>query len=144
MRWRLILPTIGLLLFAAEAYESNRDWKIQPSPRRYFYWSSIRLDSDPMNRHRPTRSGDRGDDNKEGWDLHEIAEPRLIAISSILSGLPAFLASMLLTTALSRLGVSQVLTFMVSTAILLFTWYYFFWWLLDRWRRRSPRGPVNT
>jgi hypothetical protein len=58
--------------------------------------------------------------------------------------LPAFLASMIVTAALSRLGVSQVLTFMISTPTLLFAWYYFLGWLPDRWRRNSPRKFVNT
>jgi|SRR5215472_7520017 len=135
MRWRLILPALGLLLFAAEAYESNRDWNIQSSPHRYVWWSFIRLDSDPLNR------SIRKD--KAGWDLpYQIVDPGYLANASLLSGLPVFVASAFIMAGLSRLGVSQVLTFMISTPVLLFAWYYFLGWLLDRWRAR--RRVVNN
>jgi hypothetical protein len=135
MRWRLILPTMGLLLFAMQTYVSYREWQIQTSPGRYFWWSSFRLDSDPLNRHpRPI------DSSNSSWDLvAKVVDPGLLAISFVLSGLPAFLLSKLIVTALSRFGISQVLSFMIFTPILLGAWYYFLGWLLDRWRRKSPR-----
>lgn len=37
MRWRLSLPTLGLLLFALEAWESDGEWRICPSPSQYFW-----------------------------------------------------------------------------------------------------------
>src|SRR5215471_7579200 len=131
MPWRLILPALGLLLFAGETYSSYRQWQMERSPRRYFWWATIQLDSDPLNRHSlPLERS-----NTE-WNLHEIAEPEWMATSSILSGLPAFLASKLIVAALSRLGVNHVLSFMISAPILLFAWYYFLEWLLDRWRAK--------
>ena len=136
MFWRLILPTIGLLLFTRETYSSYRYWQIQSQPGRYFWWASIRLDSDPLNRYSPPRVR-----NNAEWDLHEIAEPGWMEISSVLSGLPAFLVSKLIVAGLSRLGVSQIFSFMISTPILLFVWYYFLGWLLDR--RRRKRRVVN-
>lgn len=142
MRWRVILPAVGLLLFALEAYESNRDFRVHLSPNRYLWWSSIRLDSDPLNR--DPRSREEGGENSAGWNgPDKIVDPGYLANASFFSGLPAFLASMVITAALSRLGVSQVWTFMISTPTLLFAWYYFLGWLLDRWRRKSPREPVN-
>jgi hypothetical protein len=51
---------------------------------------------------------------------------------------------MVITAALSRLGISQVLTFMFSRPILLFAWYYFLGWLLDQWRQKPKRASVNT
>lgn len=143
MRWRIILPVIGLLLFALEAYESNRDLRARPSPSRYSWWSFIRLDSDPLNR--DPRSRDANPENRWRWEGPlKIIDPGYLANASFFSGLPAFLASMVVTAALSRLGVSQVLSFMISTPILLFAWYYFLGWLLDRWRQKSRGGSVNT
>lgn len=143
MRWRVILPTLGLLLFVLEVYDSNRDWKIHASPSRYTWWASIRLDSDPMNR--DPRSRGINAENRARWDGPlKIVDPGYLANVSFFSGVPAFLASMVITAALGRLGISQVLTFMISTPILLFAWYYVLGWLLDRWRRRSPRVTVNT
>lgn len=136
------MPTMGLLLFALEAWESNRDSRIRPSPSRYSWWASIRLDSDPLNRDSRSREGG---ENGARWNgPHKIVDPGYLANASFFSGLPAFLASMVLTAALSRLGVSQIWTFMISTPVLLFAWYYFLGWLLDRWGKKSPREPVNT
>jgi hypothetical protein len=74
---------------------------------------------------------------------YKIVDPGYLADSSVLSGLPAFLASAVIVASLSRLGVSQVLSFfMISTPILLFAWYYLLGWLLDRWR--AKRRVVNT
>lgn len=143
MRWRIILPTIGLLLFALEAWESNREWRIRPSPSRYSWWASIQLDSDPRNR--DPRSHDVSAENRERWNGPiKIVDPGYLAISSLISGLPAFVLTGLVVRVLSRIGVSQVWTFMISAPILLFAWYYFLGWLLDRRRRKSQRGPVNT
>jgi len=63
-----------------------------------------------------------------------------MAISSVLSGLPAFLLSKLIVAALSRLGVSQVLSFMIFTPILLLVWYYFLGWLEDSRKAKTQRG----
>ena len=145
MRWRVILPVIGLLLFVGETHTSYRHWRTDPPPRRYFWWSFIRLDSDPLNSHTIPEPQKFTDANGTTWELRsKTVYPGYWAIASMLSGLPAFVASALVRRALSRLGVSQVLSFMICTPILLFAWYYFLGWLLDRWRRKSPRVPVNT
>ena len=48
------------------------------------------------------------------------------------SALPAFLAGAGLVIALSKRGIDEVLTFMVSMPIFLFFWFFFVGWLLDR------------
>ena len=145
MRWRIILPIIGLLLFALEAYDSNRDWQVQPLPRRYYWWSFIRLDANPLSRRPFPEPEQLRDGNGTTWHIRsKIVDPGYMADFIFLSGLPAFMASAVVLSALSRFGASQVWTFMISTPILLFAWYYFLGWLLDRWRRRSPRVTVNT
>ena len=142
MRCRIILPMIGLLLFALEAWESNRDWRARPSPSRHFWWASIRLDSDPLNRDPRSREGG---ENGAGWNGPlKIVDPGYLAIASLFSGLPAFLVSIVVTAALGRFGISRVWTFMISTPILLFSWYYFLGWPLDRRRRKPKRAFVNT
>lgn len=144
MRWQVLVPTLGLLLFAGETRNSDREWKVEPQPRRYFWWAFIRLDSDPLNRHLqhvPVQKP--GDENPTTWELRgKIVDPGYLTESCLVSGLPAFLASKFIAVRLSRFGVSQVLSFMVFTPLLLFAWYYFLGWLLDRWRAR--RHLVNT
>ncbi len=138
MRWRFILPAVGLLLFAGETRTSYREWRVEPQPRKYFWWAFIRLDSDPLNRH--PRSQVVRSESISGWVLRsKIVDPGYLTESSLVLGLPAFLASKFIVAALSKLGVSQILSFMISTPILLFAWYYFLGWLLDRWRVRRRR-----
>ena len=53
VRWSLVLPASGLILFGVLSYHSlrvNRE-VFKGRPSRYFWWSSIRLDSDPLNKH---------------------------------------------------------------------------------------------
>jgi len=45
---------------------------------------------------------------------------------------------------LGRLGVSQVLTFMVLMPVLIFVWYYFIGWLLERGIRRWQKPSMPT
>src|SRR5262249_42229656 len=124
IRWRLILPTIGLLLFAGETRHSYREWQIEPQPRRYFWWAFIRLDSDPLNRHPHPLKKNNVKENNGGWELRgKIVDPGYLTQTSLLSGFPAFLLSKLIRNALSRFGISQVLSFMISTPILLAAWY---------------------
>src|SRR5690242_12107084 len=51
LRWKLVLPSFGLLLFAFGTYEAIRmNQGFHPGASRYFWWSALRLDSDPLNR----------------------------------------------------------------------------------------------
>lgn len=47
MRWRMILPLFGLILFTLVSYHSFFVRPIKGSGR-YQWWSGIRLDSDPL------------------------------------------------------------------------------------------------
>src|SRR5260370_41782616 len=50
LRWSVILPMVGLILFAAVSYRSMPvNHHEQEAPRKYYWWSSLRLDSDPLN-----------------------------------------------------------------------------------------------
>jgi hypothetical protein len=136
MRWRWVLPSIGLSLFGAVSYHSYSFMSNLETPgtsHRYFWWSSIRLDSDPLNKYEggPIRSKDGTVGFELGWVR---IDPGLIPRSLMLTALPAFAAGGVLVRGLGRLGVSQVSTFMVLMPLLIFTWYYFIGRLVDRWR----------
>jgi hypothetical protein len=52
--------------------------------------------------------------------------------------LPAFLVGTGVVHGLARLGVSEVISFMVSMPLLIFAWFYLVGWLVDRRLRRRP------
>jgi hypothetical protein len=140
LHWRLVLPVVGLMLFTSETYHSvvrlNRE--THQSPHRYFWWSSIRLDSDPLKpRTSIAPSCAAETTNCTTWDLQQVwITPGLLARSLMISALPAFLAGAFLVSAGAHFGVSEVSSFMISMPLLIFTWYYFIGWLVDRWRRK--------
>jgi hypothetical protein len=142
MRWRLILPVVGLALFALESYVSLR---VQPEvPKtRYTWWSSIRLDSDPLEK-RPQPPTPSCPDCVSFDESIAWVEPGWLARTLTLSALPAFMIGMAIVSALSNLGVSEVTSFMISMPLLIFAWYYFVGWLLDRRiEKRSRRRQAE-
>jgi hypothetical protein len=139
MQWRWILPVAGLALFLLQSYDSLRK---QPHFGRYFYWFTLRLDSDPQNKSRPKEPPDtpcRSDNEPcTGWvDEKFGVQPDWPRVLPILSALPAFICSWAIILALSRFGVSEILAFMTSMPVLIFVWYYFLGWLVDRSRIRK-------
>ena len=142
--WRIVLPVFGLILFSTVSY---RSYERQCAPSRYFYWSLIQLDSDPLNK--GSRGGTpcgEGKGNCVNWDL-SIADrwdaPELQVKILVLSALPAFLVGAFAVDVLGRLGISQVSSFMFLMPVLVFAWYYLVCWLLDRWIRKrwEPHMP---
>jgi hypothetical protein len=145
MRWALTLPAIGLLLFAFVSYSSLRlNRHTLRASSRYFWWSSIRLDSDPLNKHvkAPTKMPcENGNDSCIGWDsVYNIwVEPGWIDKSLTFSAFPAFIIGAAVVHGAGRLGISEVISFMISMPVLIVAWYCFVGWLIDRWvlgRRR--------
>jgi hypothetical protein len=68
MRWRLFLPVVGLLLFAGVTYESLR--RPHHTSRRYLWWASIPLDSEPLSKsHSACKDGV---DNCQKWRPESI------------------------------------------------------------------------
>jgi hypothetical protein len=147
-RWSLILPLCGLALFFLGTYQGFRlNRRIYANrPTRYFYWASLRLDSDPLNRHPVPESVapcKNGEENCVSWDPPYIwVEPGWGEKALILSALPAFAISAGIVRILARLGISEVPTFFVSMPLLVFAWFYLIGWLLDRWRHK--RGPSRS
>lgn len=132
MRWRFVLPVFGLTLFGLVTYQSLTVAKDHTD--RYFYWSSIRLDSHPLQVSKPCslENADCAD-----WDFFIDVHPGLLARSLMLSGLPAFLVCFLITSGLRRLGVSEVTAFFVSIPVLMLVWYYVLGRLFEYWSARN-------
>jgi hypothetical protein len=143
LRWRLIFPLIGLTVFAGETLHSLRfDREIHRTPSRYFWWSSIRLDSNPLNKPVPVAKGCEGVENCTSWDLPNLwVTPGVLAKFLMLSAFPAFLACFLALSGLRRFGISEFWSFMVCMPLLLLAWYYFLGWMIDR-RRNKQTNPT--
>jgi hypothetical protein len=138
----LVLPLLGLLIFGIGSYGSYR-FNQHTSIDKYYWWSSIRLDRDPLNRHPPvTPTCDPGDANCF-QTISIWVDPGGLAIILMTSAFPVFFVGKTLAHILGRLGVSEVTTFMISVPIVMFAWYYFLSWLgfriVARLRRRHQR-----
>lgn len=142
VRWSLVLPASGLILFGVLSYHSlrvNRE-VFKGRPSRYLWWSSIRLDSDPLNKHPivPTTTM-----CKDGIEDCTTWNPVYIWVDSgwaekalVVSAFPALVVGAAIVRRFARLGISELSTFTVSIPVLIFAWFYFVGWVIDRWRRR--------
>jgi hypothetical protein len=143
--WRVLLPILGLLLFGGESYVSVQMDREHPLPsRRYFWWSSIRLDTDPLGRQSPLPATRKIGDGVSEWDpVTRWVDPGWLAKSLMVSALPAFAVSALAVGGLGRLGISEVSSFMALMPLLIAGWYYTLGLLIDhRIYRRSHRVPI--
>jgi len=143
-RWRVVLPSCGLLLFAIVTYQStlaNRGFHSRPG--RYFWWSAIRLDSDPLNRHSAARTAIACPDKVENCMPLEPIEiwidPGWLTKCFMLLALPALLAAEGIVRGMARLGVSEIISFFVSMPPLIVAWLCSVGWVLDRWRSNRAR-----
>src|SRR5689334_24714790 len=137
MRWKLVLPFLGLVAFVLVTIGSVCTDRVTPhNPHRYFWWSSIRLDTDPLNKHPhalvPLKE----------WELRDMwIEPGWLPKWFMLSSFPAFVVGMETVHALGRLGVNEVWSFLTCMPFLIIAWYHFIGWLLDCWKsRRTQRA----
>ena len=146
-RWRMVLPTVGIILFSAVSYHSLRlNKEIQRAPSRYFWWSAIRLDSDPANKRnwRATPCQD-SKENCSGWDLRSTwVDPGFVQKFLMLSALPAFVVGGLAVRGLGTIGINQISSFMLLMPVLICAWYYLIGWLLDHWISRRSRLRTPT
>lgn len=133
-RWRLILPAIGLMLFSGVTHESLERRRYEKTHGRYFWWSSIRLDTHQIDttRHAATPCKD-GDENCVSWEPHVIEDPGWLTRVLILSALPTFLLGAPIVHFLGRNGANEIWSFMILMPLLVTAWYYGIGWLLDRW-----------
>lgn len=141
-RWSIVLPLCGLGVFMLGAYQGSRlNHRIRGNrPIRYFYWASIRLDSDPLNRHpisQLTEPCENGDKNCVSWYPDYIwVDPGLGTKAFMLAALPAFLLSGAAVRILARFGVSEVVVFFASMPLLISAWFYLTGWFIDRRQAR--------
>jgi hypothetical protein len=144
LQWKVILPLIGLIVFAGVTYNSARmNYEASPASHRYFWWSWIRLDSDPLNRNlRATEPcGKNALENCAAWDLNSIwVDPGWLVIVFAVSAFPTFFVGMIIVRALRLLGISEILSFMIAMPLLIFAWYYFIGWMIDRRMKKRARG----
>ena len=145
VRWSLVLPALGLILFAVLSYHSlrvNRE-VFKGRPSRYFWWSSIRLDSDPLNKHPivpTTTTCQDGIEDCTTWDpVYIYVDPGWAEKTLMVSAFPAFVVGATIVSGLARLGISEVSTFTVSIPVVIFAWFHFVGWLVDRWRYKRAR-----
>ena|ERR1700694_4324218 len=142
-RWRLILPILGVLLFAGVTFASLHPRRAyQKDPSRYLYWSSIQLDSDPLHRQpeipAPCEDAEGG---CVGWDPITVERtPGLLPGLLMLSACPAFMVGMRLVRAIGRHGISEVSSFMTFMPVLVAAWYYGVGWLIDRWLHKRRQN----
>lgn len=128
------------MLFAFGTYESFGLGRNHDIGGRYFQWSFIRLDSDPLNRHSRSVMAVPCKDPSENCmatdPLEVWVEPGWLARLLMISALPVFLVGIGLVHGLARVGVSEITSFMISMPLLILAWFYFVGWLLDQWRQK--------
>lgn len=150
-RWTLALPITGLLVFALLTYGSVRFNREQHRfTGKYFWWSSIRLDSQPGQSNPSGESTCKTDSTGEPcWEPASIwIDPGWLAKTLIISSLPAFLIGRAVVHALSMFSMSEVTTFMISMPPLIFGWFYLVSCsALSVWQRigaKSARSTLQT
>jgi len=148
LRWRLILPIVGVVVFSGLSLHSYRLVREgNASPGRYFLWSTIRLDSDPLNK-RSQSSCINSQHECVDWNIADAdlwVHPGLLERALGVSALPAFVVVLLIVAALSKVGISQVLSFMIFMPLLISAWFFCVGWLVDRWTlKRAERGVAQV
>jgi hypothetical protein len=110
---------------------------------RYFWWSALRLDSDPLNRHAADRIPMVCPDNTENCSPADPSwiwvDPGWMAKFFVFSAFPAFLLTKGIVRGLAGLGVSEIVSFFVAMPPLTLAWFYFVGWTFDRRRRNRAR-----
>jgi hypothetical protein len=141
LRWRLVLPAAGLLLFSVVTYQSAPGYR---SCYRYFWWSSTALDSDPLARKdwghpRPQLGAEHCDQ----WDPGSILV-RQGRVSQVLtlSAFPAFLLGWFIVDDFSIWGISQLTSFMIVMPLLIGAWFYLVGWLIERWTHKRAAATA--
>ncbi len=136
----LILPILGVVLFVIGSYQSVR--LNQNLSHKYFWWSAIRLDRDPLNHHPYIAPQCNPETTNCGAELNFVwvdPGPGTRVFSS--SATPAFLLGVFLAHLLGHVGISELLTFILAMPPLIFAWYYFVAWAcgraLNRWRSNA-------
>jgi hypothetical protein len=145
IRWRIVLPIVALITFGTESYISLRmKHQLGIAPRRYYWWASIRLDADPLNKNPVVQDACKSGREDCGWVASYIwVDPGYFIQSLMLFALPAFARGAISVSGLARMGINEVWSFMVLVPLFMLGWFYFIGWLVDRWmfKRRQTTAP---
>jgi hypothetical protein len=129
IRWRFVLPLVGLILFALISIEAVRRDRLA---NRYFWWSGIALDSRPL---MPLESACKDGTERCGtW--RPIVDYGVLTESLMILAFPAFLIDRLMVRGVGRVGVNEVYSFMISMPLLISAWLWVVGALIDRWRQK--------
>jgi hypothetical protein len=146
--WRVALPIFGLLLFSLVSWHSfrvNREEKQHLHvSNKYFYWSAIRLDTDPANR----RNWDVGkckETDENCWEVREgWIDPGLLDRFLLLIAFPVFVLGRVTVRFFGTMGINKLTSFLLLMPVLLLVWFYFVGWALDFWLHRRPKRSAPT
>jgi hypothetical protein len=113
---------------------------------RYFFWSTIRLDADPLSRHHHSPCA-KSQEPCVDWDVSRAdgwgrVHARQLEKVLVVSALPAFLISGVVVFGLGRIGTSEVTSFMFSMPLLICVWFYCIDLRVDRRAYRRSRKAV--
>ena len=139
MHWKLVLPVVGLMLFVGVTYQSLGS---HDATSRYFWWSSIPLNSEPLNKSRSACKHEI--ENCQVWGPEEIYVttgllPRVLMISAA----PAFFVGSLIIEEFAWRGISEVPTFMVSMPLLIAGWFYLLGSFIDKLVSKMSRPKIE-
>jgi hypothetical protein len=143
-----------MILFGLLTYDSVRVDSMrfntnlrQHHHNRYFWWGSVRLDSDPLNkRPRLEPCVEESDENCDALEPEYIwVGPGWLERALTLSALPAFLLACAVAHGLAHFGISELLSFIFAMPLFTLAWFYSVGWLLDRWqfKRYSHRVSIG-
>jgi hypothetical protein len=123
----MILPVLGLVVFGLASYNFFR-LNHESHMVRYFYWSSIALDSNPRGTsHTHVASCSISTQEALCWEPTSIwVEPGWVTKALMISAFPAFIIGLYIVHTLTRVGsgISEVSSFMIIEPVLIFGWYY--------------------
>jgi hypothetical protein len=149
-RWMVILPLCGLVLFLLVTYHAfrQRGEFHRNHNDRYFYWSMIRLDTDPLNRYGrgrvPSPCASAEKDCMEWEPEIRYINPGFLVRFLILSALPSFLLESLIIHLMARLGVNELPVFLITTPIFICAWYCALGLAVDRWLFRRKHRKLAS
>jgi hypothetical protein len=145
-RLKLILPLIGLIVFGGVTYYSVERRQYEKAHGQYFWWASIPLDTrqPKFDANVPTPCKAEESDCVT-WDpviLHR--SPGLMAAMLMITAFPAFVIGMPIVRSLGRLGINEMVTFMILMPVLIAGWYYGLAWLDERWISKRSRRVTKA
>jgi hypothetical protein len=147
VRWKLVLPILAIIAFGVESVASFRvNQHLATTRGKYYWWSSIRLDTDPLNKHPEAHAWCKpGQENcQEQFTFVWIDSSYATRLLEVLA-LPAFALGGVLVGGLAKFGINEVWSFMALVPFLVVTWFYLVGWLVERclakFGRTSPPIP---